>query len=153
MTQRRIRFLILALLAVLLAGLWLYAFLMGDIAAPAKTPRHLSGDIRALVQQNLAAPDNEVRIFVEYAHRTVKVKRLELVKCEVKTTDGAEAVNADLSNIERVEVVVRAVWDGWVVKDGATEVRYMYIPKDGKLHPTPLKVARTTARYTRSNCR
>ena len=152
MTQRKIRSLILMLMGVLLAGFWLYA-IFGGGTAPVKTPRKLGGDIRAAIQKGLYAKDNEVRGFVEYAHRTVKVKSLELVKCEVTTTDGAEAVNADLSNIKRVEVVIRAIWDGWLAKDGVTEVRYMYIPKNGKLHPTPFKVARTTAYYTRSNCR
>jgi len=48
--------------------------------------------------------------------------------------------------------VIRAVWDGWFAKNGETEVRYTLIPQDGKLHPTPFKIVRTTARYTRSGC-
>ena len=152
MTQRKIRSLILTLMGVLLAGFWLYA-IFGGGAAPVKTPRKLGGDIRAMIREGLSAENNEVRGFVEFAHRTVKVKSLELVKCEVTTTDGAETVNADLSNIKKIEVAIRAVWDGWFAKGGETEVSYTLVPKDGILHPTPFKVTKTTARYTRSECR
>ena len=152
MTQRKMRSLILTLVGILLAGFWIYAF-SGGGAIPAKTPRKLVGDVRAVIQEGLAAEDNAVRRFVEYAHRTVKVKSLEIVKCEVATADGAEVVNADLSNIEKIEVVIRAVWDGWFARNGETEVHYTLVPEGGQLHPTPLKVIRTTARYTRSECR
>lgn len=152
MTRRKIRSLILTLMGVLLAGFWLYALWDGG-TVPVKTPQTLGGDIRAMIQSGLAAENNEVRKFVEYAHRTVTVKSLELVKCEVTTTDGAEAVNADLSNIREVEVVIRAVWDGWFARNGKSEVRYTLVPRDGKLHPTPFRIAETTARYTRSECR
>ena len=152
MTQRKIRVLILTLLGILLAGFWLYALFAGG-APQAKSPQNLSGDIRAMVQGGLAAGDNEVRRFVEYAHRTVTVKSLEIVKCEVVTIDGDERINADLSDVREVEVVIRAVWDGWFAKNGSTEVRYTLIPKDGKLHQTPLRIVGTTARYTRSECR
>ena len=152
MTQRKIRSLILTLMGVLLAGFWLYA-VFGGGTAPVKTPRKLGGDIRAAIQKGLSAGDNEVRAFVEYAHRTVKVKTLELVKCEVTTTDGDEVVNADLSDVREIEIVIRAVWDGWVAKNGETEVRYTLVPKGGILHPTPFKVTKTTAYYTRSECR
>ena len=152
MTQRRMRSLILTLMAVLLAGFWLYAFFGGG-NVPVKTPQKLGGDLRVMIQEGLAAEDNEVRRFVEYAHRTVKVRSLEIVKCEATTSDAAQAVNADLSNIKEVAVVIRAVWDGWVVKGGTSEVRYTLIPRDGKLHPTPFKVIKTTAHYTRSECK
>jgi len=55
--------------------------------------------------------------------------------------------------VREVEVVIRAVWDGWFAKNGSTEVRYTLIPKDGKLHQTPLRIVGMTARYTRSECR
>ena len=152
MTQRKIRSLILTLMGALLACFWLYA-LLGGGTAPVKTPRKLGGDLRAMIQTELATGDNEVRRFVEYAHRTVKVKSLEIVKCEAATSDAAETVNADLSNIKEVVVVIRAGWDGWFAKGGETVVRYTLVPKDGKLHPTPFKVTKTTARYTRSECR
>ena len=154
MTQGKIRSLILTVMGILLAGFWLYAVFGGGME-PAKTALELGGDVRAQIQAELAAEDNAVRKFVEYAHRTVTVKSLELLKCEVTTIDGTDAVNADLSNIRKIEVVILAVWDGWFAKNGRSEVHYSLIPQDGKLHPTPFRIPErsTTARYTRSDCR
>lgn len=152
MTQRKIRSLILTLMAVLLAGFWLYA-LFGGGMEPEKTALELGGDVRAQIQEILASEDNAVGKFVEYAHRTVKVKSLEIVKCEVTTTDGGKTVNPDLSNLKEIEVVIRAVWDGWFAKNGETEVHYTLVPADGKLLPMEPRIAKTTAHYTRSECR
>lgn len=152
MTRRKVKSLILTLVGILLAGFWLYA-LWGGGTILAKTPQKLGGDIHAVIQEGLSAEDNAVRRFVEYAHRTVKVRSLEIVRCEVTTADGAGAVNADLSNIKAVEVVIRAVWDGWFARGGETEVLYTLVPRDGILHPTPFRIIRTTANYTRSECR
>ena len=152
MTQRKIRTLILVLVGGVLAFFWIYALIWGgDI--PPQTTDNFGGDVRADIQTKIAAADNEIGRFVEYAHRTVKVKSLKILKCEATTTDGGKTVNPDLSNLKEVEVVIHAVWDGWFAKNGESEVHYTLVAENGKLRPTPFRIGKTTAFHTRAECR
>ncbi len=152
MTQRKIRTLILVLVGAILAFFWIYALIWGG-GIPAQTTANFGGDIRADIQTKIAAADNEISKFVEYAHRTVKVKSLKIVKCEATTTDGGKTVNPDLSNLKEVEVVIHTVWDGWFDKNGESEVHYTLVAENGKLRPTPFRIGETTALLTRAECR
>ena len=140
-----------AFLAAVLIGFWIYA---AYSPGPGMSVSYLkaAGDLRAQLQKKVSEPGNRVSGFVDYAHRTVTVKKVEIIKCRAVTTDGSDAIADGLSNLVRFEVEYRVVWDGWFHKDGETIVGCSYEPQNGKLESTPLKVLRTTAKYTRGEC-
>ena len=142
-----------ALAAAVLAGFWLYA-LLSHRPSELDTASKLADDIRSKLQVQLKKKNNAIGKFVEGAHRTVRVGSAEIVKCAVITTDGGEKIDDDLSNLTRVDIVIRVRWyEEWLDREGESEVHYTLVPRDGKLHPTAFRIGNTTAYYTRAECR
>jgi len=148
----KIRPFLLAAMALILVGFWILAAFgrpRGDADA-AKVD--VAGNLRSTAERHIKDSDKSLREFVQYAHRTVTVKRLEPVRIQPVTTDGGD-LKPDLSNLKYVEIEVRAVWDGWLHKSGETVVAYRLAHRgNGQLTPSAFKVLRTTAWRTRSEC-
>jgi len=140
-------------MGVLLVSLWVWDY---------KHPVHydliklsLAEDIRAQVLKAISVPGCGVGQFVEKAHRTVTVSKApELVSLRILTTDGTGELLPGMRNLDRVEVEVRVVWDGWFHNGGETLVAYTLVrDKDGVLRNTRYRVIKTSALYTRSDCK
>ena len=142
------------LAAAVLTGFWLYALVDNNRSSKLDTVPKLTDEIRSKLQDELKKKNCEIGTFVEGAHRTVKPQSFEIVKCAVVTADGGEKIKDDLSNITHVDIVIRVKWyDTWLSREGESEVHYRLVPRDGKLHPTPFKIAKTSASYTRADCK
>ena len=150
-TKTRIMKWLSAILLAVLVGILVYA---GCFAEPGTGESYIKAaeNFRERLEKKVAEPGNRVSRFVDYAHRTVTVKKVEVVKCLAVTTDGSDTIADGFGNLVRFEVEYRVTWDGWLQKNGETVVGCSYEPKKGKLKSTPLKVLRTNAKYTRDKC-
>lgn len=140
-----------ALLLTVLVGILVYA---GCFAEPGAGESYIKAtkNLREDLEKNVSKPGNRVSCFVDYAHRTVTVKKVEVVKCRAVTTDGSDTIAENFGNLVRFEVEYRVTWEGWFQKDGETIVGGSFVPENGELKSTPLKVLRTNAKYTRDKC-
>jgi len=133
---------VLLALGMILVGFWVYAACNPESAGSGEVD--VAGGIRKATERHLKISDTRIRRFVERAHRTVTVKKLELVKCRPVMIDGSDELKPDLSNLKQVEIEIRAVWDGWFHKDGETIVAYQLHPeRGGKLRATAFQELRT----------
>ncbi len=68
---------------------------------------------------------------VESAHATVTYKEGHVKSWTVKTIDGSDQVGANGSNIAEETFVLTAHWDGFIQKNGFTDVEFVY---DNRAH-------------------
>ena len=151
-TKKRIKPWLIAGMATVLVGFWVYAAFS---PTPGSTVSYLdaAGNLRERLQKEAAVLDGPIARFVDHAHRTVTVKEVSVVKCQAVTNDGSDTIAEKFGNLVRFEVEYRVTWSGWLHKDGETVVGCSFIPEGNKLQGTPLKVLRTDALYTRSECK
>jgi hypothetical protein len=150
-TKKRIKPWLIAGMGAVLIGFWVYAAFSPP---PGSTVSYLdaAGNLREQLKKEAAKPGNRISRFVDHAHRTVTVKEVSVEKCQAVTNDGSDAIAAGFGNLVRFEVEYRVTWNGWFHKDGETIVGCSFEPQQGDLRSTPLKVLRTTAKYTRDEC-
>jgi len=142
---------LLRISVLVLGGFWIFAATGNGGSTSTDAAEE---NIRADLQKLLGEKGNNVKSFVEEAHRTVTVRSLKVTKCEISTLDGSSELNEDLSNLDRMDIELLAQWDGWFHKNGETVVGYSLLPDgDGGLKTTPFRVVSTTARYTKSCCK
>ena len=148
--NRRLKRWIPLISILVLAGFCIYAALFPRETNSRRAAAKIKADIQKLVQ----LPGNEVKRFVEEAHRTVTVRSVTVTKCAVLTSDGSPELKDDLSNLKRVDLEITAHWDGWLHRGGETVVTYSMLPdeQDGT-RSTPLKILSTTALYTKDDHR
>ena len=84
------------------------------------------------VESELATPDSKLRKRIEAAHLTVTVKSTRIVRCDVTTVDGSDRAGKDDSNIDKVSMLIRFNWEGFI-DSGYTDLRLEYDVKNDRV--------------------
>jgi len=112
---------------VAIVGIWI-CFKIFDSSSEESVDSYRQKVIAA-VNQDLMNPDSAARRRVESAHMTVTAKRAYVSSCIVQTVDGSNRVGKNGNNISGINVVITVIWDGWIHKDGFTELQIEYNPQ------------------------
>lgn len=84
------------------------------------------------INEELSKPDSKLKKRIEDAHLTVTVKSTEIVRCDVTTVDGSENTGRDDSNIDKVSMLIRFNWEGFIDK-GYTDLCIEYDVQNKRL--------------------
>ena len=111
--------------------LWCFAIVLAIVLLCVFWPRGESvetyrGRLIAAVNQTLLDPNHPIRQKIESNHVTVTVKSARVTACTIQTVNGSDNAGKDGSNVATVDLVITAIWDGYVHKDGFTEVEVLY---------------------------
>jgi hypothetical protein len=90
----------------------------------------------AQVNQALLDPADPVRQRIESAHVTVTATSARVTSCVVRTVDGGDKAGKNDRNISEVDLVITVFWEGWIQKDGFTELEILYDVQAGRVKET-----------------
>lgn len=100
------------------------------------------------VDKELAEPNSSLRQYIEDAHLTVTVQSAKVVRCDVSTVDGSDSAGKNDSNIDKVDMLIRFTWQGWLT-DGFTDFRLVYDARNDR--PEKAEIEYTTALFDTSD--
>lgn len=83
-------------------------------------------DERQKLEQQLNTKPNDFGKHIENIHVTVTYKGGHVKSMTAKTVDGSNIAGPNGSNISEVDVVITAYWDGYLQKNGFTEMELLY---------------------------
>ena len=97
------------------------------------------------INRELSEPDHSFRLYVENAHKTVKVHTAYVSDLKVTTKDGSKHIGAGGKNIRRIYVEITTRWDGMVHKNGYTVVGVDVENINGERKVTNARIVRSDA--------